>query len=65
MSGDVGQAAGAIANGATPPQADGFQALDEHSIKGYVSAQPDLAARLGGADTIGQWTVRMSFLVVS
>ncbi len=59
MSGQAGQAAAAPASGASPPQADGFVALDEHSIKGYIAAQPDLAARLGGADTVDQWTVRM------
>jgi len=58
-SGQAGQAAGAAANGASPPQVDGFVALDEDSIRGYIAAQPDLAARLGGADTVDQWTVRM------
>ena len=59
MSEQAGQAAGAASNGATPPQADGFVALDEDSIKEYVAAQPDLAKRLGDADTVGQWTVRL------
>ncbi len=58
-SGQAGQAAAAPANGASPPQADGFVALDEDSIIGYIAAQPDLAARLGGADTVDQWTVHI------
>ena len=59
MSGQAGQAASDVPNGASPPQADGFVALDEDSIRGYIAAQPDLAARLGGAETETQWTVRV------
>lgn len=36
---------------------DGFFALDTHTIKAWVAAQPQLAAHVGPAETADSWAV--------